>query len=159
LPALLAAISGQNGQLVALHRTFLQQDGRGKADIELPRASLGPVAGGAIRLDPVGPELVVGEGIESSAAAGRLLGLPAWAAVSCGNLARSLVLPPSVRSVVVAADHDTGDGMGRQPGQAAARQAATRWQHEGRTVRTALPDRPGSDFADLLAERGEVAHG
>ena len=73
------------GSPVALHRTYLARDGRGKADADPVRASLGPVWGGAVRLDPVAPELVVGEGIETSASAGRLLGLPAWAATSAGK--------------------------------------------------------------------------
>ena len=94
---------------------------------------------------------MIGEGIETSAAAGILLGLPSWASISAGNLARALTLPPEVRRVVIAADHDA-------PGRLAAKEAALRWRAEGRAVRIALPDRPGDDFADVLIARGGAHH-
>jgi putative DNA primase/helicase len=149
LPAMLAQVVDVSGKPVALHRTYLHRNGAGKADIEPSRASLGPVAGGAIRLDAAAEELAIGEGIESAASAGVLLGLPAWAAVSAGNLGRTLSLPPEVRSVVIAADADP-------PGRRAAEAASTRWQAEGRRVRIAVPHRPGADFNDVLLE---VDHG
>lgn len=142
-PALLARVVDAAGCFVALHRTYLAPGGRGKADVDPVRASLGPVWGGAVRLDPVAPELVVGEGVETAASAGRLLGLPAWAATSAGNLATGLVLPPDVRRVVVALDPDG-------PGERAARAAAARWAAERRAVQIARPIGPG-DFNDVLA--------
>ncbi|MGY4800159.1 DUF7146 domain-containing protein [Teichococcus aerofrigidensis] len=145
LPAMVAAVMDAGGVIIAAHRTFLSAETGGKASVTPNKASLGPVWGGAIRLDPVAPELVIGEGIESSASAGRLLHLPAWAAISAGNLEKGLVLPPAVRSVVIAADRDL-------PGQRAAWAAAERWRAEGRTVRVALPDEH-PDFNDLLRAR------
>ena len=149
LPALVALVTDAAGQPLAVHRTYLRADGRGKASVEPQKATLGPVWGGAIRLDPVAPELVIGEGIETSASAGRLLGLPAWAAISAGNLARGLVLPPEVRRVVIASDAD-------EPGETAARAAALRWSAEGRAVRIARPDHAGQDFNDVLRARAGV---
>ena len=146
LPAMVALVVDAAGAPIAVHRTFLRRDGAGKADVARAKASLGPVWGGAIRLDPIAPELVVGEGIESSASAGRILGLPAWAALSAGNLANGLVLPPEVRSVLIAADPD-------EPGQRAAWSAWRRWGAEGRRVRVATPP-DSEDFNDLLRRRG-----
>ena len=148
-PAVIALVRDQHGTPLAIHRTYLRLDGTGKADVEPPKASLGPIWGGAIRLDPVAPEIVIGEGIETSASAGLLIGLPAWAAISAGNLAKGLILPPEVRTVVIAADPDP-------PGEAAACEAAMRWQAEGRIVRIARPDQAGRDFNDIL--RG-ASHG
>jgi phage/plasmid primase-like uncharacterized protein len=145
LPALLALVQGVDGEPQGIHRTYLRRDGGGKAEVEPQKASLGPVAGGAIRLHLVGSELVVGEGIETAASAGLMLGLPAWSAVSAGNMARTLALPPEVRAVVIAADADP-------PGQRAAATAAARWMAEGRRVRIATPDRAGFDFNDVLRE-------
>jgi phage/plasmid primase-like uncharacterized protein len=159
LPAMVAAVHDADGELIAIHRTYLRPDGSGKAEIEPEKASLGRFAGGAIRIYPTATELLVAEGIESAAAAGRLLGLPAWAAISAGNLAKTMMLPSEVRAVVIAADNDLPDLKGRRPGHEAARDAATRWRAEGRQVRIALPDRIGSDFNDLLLERAAVAHG
>ncbi len=143
LPALLGRIDGPDGAMTGLHRTYLRRDGAGKTERIPVKASLGPVRGGAVRLHGAGPSLVVGEGIETSAAAGLLTGMPAWAAISAGNLARALTLPPAVREVVIAVDNDP-------PGRRAAADAAARWLAEGRRVRFLVPDADGADAADLV---------
>jgi len=148
-PAMLALVQDVAGAPIAVHRTYLTRAGR-KADAVPVKASVGPIFGGAIRLDAAAAELVIGEGIETSASAGRLLGLPAWAAISAGNLALRMQLPPEVRSVVIAADADG-------PGRKAAQDAAARWRAEGRRVRIATPDTPGADFNDVLVARSDDA--
>jgi phage/plasmid primase-like uncharacterized protein len=158
LPAIIAAVRDAGGKLIGIHRTFVRGDGSTKADIEPPRASLGPVRGGAVRLVPLEDvlavsELVVGEGIETSASAGLLLGLPAWAAVSAGNLGSGVVLPQAIRRVVIAADNDAPDEHGRRPGQDAARAAWFRFRREGRAVRIAMPDPGRGDFNDVLLSK------
>lgn len=159
LPTMVAAIRDtRTGELRAVHRTFLRPDGSGKAALEPAKASLGPVAGGAVMLDSPrnGVPLVIGEGVETTVSAAILMGGSAWAAVSAGNLA-ALPLPPlpTCQAVVIAADPDV-------PGQRAAEAAARRWRAEGRTVRIATPDHPDHDFNDLLRARlsaREVRHG
>ncbi len=142
--ALLAAVSGADGNFQGLQRVFLKPDGT-KADVEPQKASLGVIAGGAVRLQTASTELAIAEGIESAAAASALLNLPAWAAVSCGNLGNSLILPETIRSVTIAVDRDPA-------GERAARAAATRWQREGRAVRLATPRENGKDFNTLAME-------
>lgn len=88
---------------------------------------------------------MVGEGIESAASAARMIGLPAWAAVSAGNLAKGLELPSVVRRVVIAVDPDL-------PGETAAREAADRWGRAGLRVQLAHPT-GGGDFNDTLRAR------
>ena len=162
-PALVAHVVDVVGKHLGCHRTYVAPGGRGKANVVPDKASLGPIWGGAVRLQPalplpeepydahdVEPRLVIGEGIESSASAGVMLNLPAWAALSAGNLAKGLVLPASIRFVVIAADHDATT----RAGQRAADEAAKRWRGEGRAVRICAPDKPGTDFNDLLRERG-----
>lgn len=155
LPALVTLVHDGGGNIAAVHRTYLTLDGS-QAAADPVKASLGPIAGGAIRLHSAAPEMVVAEGLETTAAAALLLGLPGWAAVACGNLGTSMALPAGVRCVTIAADPDP-------PGQRAAAKAAQRWQAEGRTVTIATPDTPGWDFADLLLARmaydAEAAHG
>ena len=102
---------------------------------------LGPCRGGAVRLSQPGDMLMVGEGIETCLAAMQATSHPAWAALSTSGL-RALDLPESVREVIVLADGD-------DPGEAAARDCALRWQREGRRVRIARPPR-GQDFNDVL---------
>jgi phage/plasmid primase-like uncharacterized protein len=117
--------------------------------------TLGPIAGAVIRLaEPQpGKPLAIGEGIETAASAGLILGAPSWAAISAGNLSR-IELPPSVIELVIAADSDA-------VGQREAERAAQRWQAEGRRVRIAEPNTASTDFNDLLQRIGapEVAHG
>ena len=148
LPAMVWQARNAAGSVCCLHRTFLTWDGA-KADADPPKATWGPFAGGAIRLHPACYEMVVGEGIETTGAAASILGLPGWAGIACGNLRSRMALPDNVRSVTIAVDNDP-------PGQRAANGAASRWRKEGRTVRLALPDRPGQDFADVLRERAHA---
>jgi putative DNA primase/helicase len=145
---LIAIVSDVAGTPVGIHRTFLTIEGS-KITEQAPRASLGPVRGGAVRLDPFvpGTYLVIGEGIETSASAGRIMGLPAWAGISADNLGTRLVLPPEVGHVIVAADPE-------DKGRKAADDAWRRWTDEGRKVQIATPKGSG-DFNDLWRARGK----
>ena len=148
--AMLALVVDAAGSPMAIHRTYLGSDGR-KAAVDPVKASLGPIWAGAIRLSPHDPDkpLVIGEGIETAASAGILLGWPAWSAVACGNMGKGLVLPRDVRRVCIAADPG-------EPGRKAARDAWLRWKAEGRDVTIATPTGDG-DFNDLLCQ--EASHG
>jgi hypothetical protein len=155
LPALIAAVRDVNGAFIGIHRTFLRRDGSGKAEIEPAKASLGPVRGGAVRLATIeqvleAGELVIAEGVETASSAGLLLNLPAWAAISAGNLARGIVLPTSVRRVLIAADRDAA-------GYDAAQSALFRLKREGREVRVALPDLDGQDFNNVLLDNRKTS--
>lgn len=145
-PAMVALVQhGVSGEAQAIHRTWLQRDGSGKAAFEQPRLMLGPCKQGAARLTPAGDRLLVGEGIETCLSALQATGLPTWSALSSGGIA-GLELPPEVRRVIILADADDS-------GERAALSAATRWRNEGRDARIARPPR-GMDFNDLLlAER------
>lgn len=148
LPAMIAAITVYpSATVTAVHRTYLTETG-GKAPLSDAKKTLGPKSGGAVRLAPAGPVLIVGEGIETVLSAMLATGLPGWSALDAGNL-RHLILPPvsEVPEVVIAADHDA-NGVG----QAAAYAAAERWGMEGRRVRVVLPPTPGTDFNDMLTE-------
>jgi hypothetical protein len=148
LPAMIWQVRNAAGSVTCLHRTFLTWEGQ-KATVDPPKATWGSFAGGAIRLHPACWEMVIGEGIETTASAATILGIPGWAAIACGNMRARMVLPPTVRSVMIAVDNDDA-------GQRAARAAALRWRKEGRQVRLATPDGRGQDFNDVLRAQ---AHG
>ncbi len=141
-PAMVALVTrGRDDGPLGIHRTFLTPSGTAKAPVEPQKMMLGPARGGAVRLAPPGPGLLVGEGIETCLAAMLATGRPAWAALSTAGL-RTLDLPEGVEEVTILADGD-------DPGEAAAHAAASRWRIEGRRVRIARPP-VGKDFNDAL---------
>jgi hypothetical protein len=148
-PCMVAAARDVAGYLRSVHRTFLSHmEPPGKA--ALGGVVIDPVRmlwvktsvkGCAVHLAPAAREMLVAEGIESTASAMKLLSMPGWASLSAGNL-RHVELPASVRAVVIAADNDS-------PGIAAAIAAAQRFRREGRQVRVVKPVRV-KDFNDVL---------
>ena len=143
-PCLLAGLQCAAGRFKGVHRIYLDRSGAGKANVDPVKASLGSTAGGAVRLaEPEHGRLLVGEGIETTAAAMALFDLPGWAAIATGGL-RAIELPEHVRDVVIAADKDF-DGAG----QLAAAALAERLEAEGREVSIELPPFVG-DWNDVL---------
>lgn len=148
-PVMVALVEHVADGPVAIHRTWLAVDGSGKAAFREPRRGLGPVKGGAVRLAPPGELLMIGEGIETTAAAIAATGWPGWAALCAGGI-EGLILPPLpfAATVVILADNDLN-----RCGERAARTAAARWLAEGRRVRIAMPPEPDTDMADVLVGR------
>lgn len=142
-PAMVCAVQGPNGRFMGVHRTFLARDGQGKAPVSPAKMSLGPIAGGAVRLGPAADGMLVGEGVETTIAGMAVSGRPGWASLSTSGM-KTLVLPEGVKEVRVLVDAD-------EPGEKAALAATARWQGEGRTVRVARPPSPCKDFNDALA--------
>ena len=143
-PCLVAGVQDAHGGFLGVQRIYLDREGEPrKANVEPVRASLGSLAGGAVRLG--GPEhgrLLVGEGIESTAAAMVLFDLPGWAALGTSGL-RSIELPEHVIDVVIAADRDPA-------GLRAAAALARKLKAEGRDVEIRRPHK--GDFNDVLRE-------
>jgi putative DNA primase/helicase len=143
-PAMLARIDDVDGRFVAVHRTYLQPGGRGKAD--LPRRqqkkARGRAKGGAVRLAPAADFMAVAEGVETALSVIVDRDIPTWAAPAG---LRCLLLPAEVRNVLIMADHDKHGA-----GERAALAAADRWLAEGRRVWIAMAKRAGMDANDLL---------
>jgi hypothetical protein len=141
-PAMVALVTDVNDVGRAVHRTWLMPDGSGKAPVDPPRMTLGPIKGGAIRLGPAAEHIAVGEGIETCLSV-MMTGLPTWSALSVIGV-RSLLLPREVREVSILVDRDD-----RGEGERAAQSAAARWRRQGRQVRLCRPPK-GMDFNDVL---------
>lgn len=162
-PAMLAAVQGPDGRVVAIHRTYLQHDGC-KAVVRDPESGdclpvkklkarkEGVMPGAAIRLFPVdGKKLVVAEGVETALAVHILTGAPVWACVSANGLATA-ALPPNAGEIVAASDHDP-NGVG----QRAAGALVERLKQAGRAGCVLFPSTPGLDWLDVLnAERSQA---
>ncbi len=143
LPAMVAGVQDRDGRVVAVHRTFLSRNGTAKASVREPRMSLGPVAGGAVRLARANGRLAVSEGIETGLSILQATGIPTWAALSATNMA-NVILPPDIRDVTLAPDGD-------EAGETGAGQAAKRFVQKGRAVRIA-PAPEGQDYNDMLGD-------
>ncbi len=148
-PVMLAAVRDTQGKLQAVHRTYLAQDGGGKAPVEPVKMTLGTVGGFAIHLAAAGERLVIAEGIETALSVQQATGIPAWAAISAGNIGKLKLPPlPLAKDIIIAADNDP-------VGIKSAQSAAHTFQREGRAVRIARPPE-GQDFNDVLQTGGAL---
>ncbi len=158
-PAMVAAVVNAAGEIVAVHRTWLQRDCAGrwiKAPLRNAKMSLGSIAGGSIRLwrgasrrplanAPDGETVVITEGIEDGLSVALLCPeLRILSAVSIANMAR-IVLPAAVQTVILAADND-GDNLAAA---SALQRAVDCHAAAGRAVRVANSP-VGKDFNDLF---------
>ncbi|WP_394728181.1 CHC2 zinc finger domain-containing protein [Altererythrobacter sp. GH1-8] len=146
-PCLIACVSSSQGPLQGIQRTFLAQDGRGKADMDNPKLSLGRVSGGAVRLGALdGGELLVCEGIEDGLSLLQILGRPVWAAAG-STMLPNMRFPPEVRSVAIGGDND-------EAGRNCAHKAARAYSNQGLAVRAFFPA-VAKDFNDELMEAAQ----
>jgi len=154
--AMIGLVRDVAGEVIALHRTYLHQDGDTvrKADVPKPRMMMGKVGGGAVRLAPIGTHGVLGlcEGIETGLAVmAACPGLPVWATLSTSGL-EQVQLPPEARRIIILADHDTSGA-----GMRAADAVAGRLRRNGIVTAIARPPQEGDDFNDVLGRDGPVA--
>jgi putative DNA primase/helicase len=149
-PAMVALVQGSDGQVVSLHRTYLQNAAQiaGQAKKLLSSG----VTGAAVRLFEPTDELAVTEGIETALAVYLATGRPVWSALNAGNMER-IWIPPHVKRVCIYADNDAGFD-----GQWSAYALARRLKREDgqrevkREVHVEIPRRVGSDWADVWRE-------
>jgi len=152
-PAMVCPLQSLDGNVVTLHRTYLQ-DGS-KAKVSDPKKCLQAFDGGpAIQLFEPTDELAITEGIETALAVHIATGRAVWAAYSASNLEK-ISVPGSVKRVFIYADNDASF-----TGQAAAfvlakRLSASREGQEGLKVKVFVPQRPGEDWADVVKRRSE----
>ena len=160
-PAMLARVSGPDGGLATLHRTYLTREGC-KAPVESPKkmmpvSSVCPVLGGAIRLGAAGKAVDLAEGIETALAVRQATRNPVWSAVSATLLA-GFEPPPGTVHVRVWCDLDR-KGVGVE----AAARLAGRLAGQGVLTELVIPpeamlrERKGIDWLDVLNEAGPAA--
>jgi hypothetical protein len=155
---------GDTYKPTTIHVTYLRNDGSGKADVPVPKRTIGPSSGAVIFFVPDAARgkwereqywWIVGEGIEtvlSYMEIKRRQGERRVAGISALNGAglQYLSLPKFVRRVIVAADNDANG-----TGQKFSGIAYWRFLKEGRFARYALPAGAGKDWNDVLrAESG-----
>ncbi len=145
LPALVAMVTDAAGDLVALQRTYLTEDGRKAKTTDAKgkvKYSLGNVIGGSVQLGPPAASVIVCEGLEDGLTLAQGLGRSVWVAAGTSMLP-AMIFPPVVRSVVIGAD-------GNAPGEVAAQKAAAAYAASGLSVRIMRPTPPFVDFNEQL---------
>lgn len=150
-PAMLAPLVAPDGRMLAVHRTYLQRDGR-KADVPTVRkltGAAGPLAGACIPLFGLAHGCIgIAEGIETSLAAWCASGAPTVAAYSAGSMA-AWQWPAGVQRLVIFADHD-------RAGIDAADRLQARALRAGLHASVMTPTDASADWCDVWAGRGAV---
>ncbi len=148
LPALVAAVTGDDGAVTGVQRTWLDPRSPAKAGVAAPRKALGRIHGHAVRFGSPDGTLLVGEGIETVLSLVTAMPeITAAAALSAGSLG-AFAPPPGVARLILARDNDT-------EGERAADRLARRCARAGVAATVVVPD--GGDFNDDLLALGPAA--
>jgi hypothetical protein len=144
-PCLIALVRNiKDDRPCAIHRTALTKDNPPQ---KIDRMSLGPVAGGAIKISPdfeVHSGLMIGEGIETVLSASKHFQFkPIWSVIDAGNLAKFPTLS-GLESLTIVVDNDANG-----KGQNAAAECADRYLRADLEVIKTQTTR-AKDFNDLV---------
>ena len=149
-PALVAAVTGDDGRIFGVQRTWLDPRSPAKAGVAAPRKALGRVYGLAVRFGVPADDaaLVVGEGIETVLSLVTAVPeITAAAALSAGSLG-AFAPPPGTARLVIARDND-------EDGALAAERLARRCARARVAATIVVP--AGNDFNDDLVDFGAPA--
>ena len=161
-PCLLTLVRNGQGEPATIHRTWLAEDGSGKAPVPKPRKLMARPSGRSLQGAhiPLGgmPEdgvIGVAEGVETALAAFQGTKTPTWPCLS-EKLLRQFVPPAGTKGVIVFADRDPS-GIGAE----AAQELASRLEREHNIpAKVVVPPAPTSgdkaDWLDTLNEYGET---
>lgn len=155
-PVMLAKFESVDGELMGLHRTYLNQDCTSKAHIvdadtghaldvkKMAARYPSSTKGSAIHLGHVVDELAIAEGIETALAVHELTGLPVWACGNAGNMG-NMTFPQGLKRLHIYADTDAN-----HTGMNNARKLESKAISSGIEVRIFETGIVGMDVLDLL---------
>ena len=144
-PAVIAAVHDSGGEVCAIQRIWLSDDGRAKTTLMPAKAAIAKLDDGAVRLAAASSMMGLAEGVETALSAQHLFCLPVWASLGAWRL-KSVWLPKICRHVVIFADNGVA-------GLQAAQLAADHFRRQGRSVTVQAPAQAFGDFNDLLKAR------
>ena len=146
-PAMVTAVTNQDGVVSTLHRTYLTSEGT-KANVKSAKKLMPgrKLHGSSIKLaEPVDGVLGLAEGIETALASSRIFKVSVWSCVS-SVLMETWEPPVGVTKVMIFGDNDQ-----KFAGQAAAYALAKRlWtpKYNMQQVEVHIPQQQGEDWAD-----------
>jgi len=139
-PAMVSVVRGPDGKATTFHRTYL-------GDVPKKKKLVSEAGCGSIWLTKPQEFIGVAEGIETALAIQELFGIPCWALISTSGM-KCWQPPDPVRKIVIFGDNDEN-----YAGQAAAMVLAHRLKALGRAVKVRWPEKPGTDYNDVLREK------
>lgn len=142
-PAMVCRMVSQDGELITLHITYLDDNGN-KAPVSSPKKMLPTIRkreNASIRLTRIYHKIGIAEGIETALACSKLFNIPVWASATAGNM-ENFKVPEGVSEVVIYGDNDLS-----YRGQAAAYTLAHKLITKGIECSVVIPNFIG-DFAD-----------
>jgi hypothetical protein len=139
LPAILAAVQAPDRRIIAVQRTLLDPRGDRKAQVRLPRLTIGALGWGAVRMAAATDVLGLAEGAEKSLAAIQLFHVPCWSSLGASRMHR-VWIPDDVLELHVFLDNDDA-------GHAAAERTAHAHRH--RKVLLHFPPEQFKDWDDV----------
>lgn len=105
-PAMIAAVTDEDGKICGVHRTWIDPSTRMKAPVACPRRAMGNLLGRGVRFGACGSVMAAGEGIETMLSVREAAPtLPLIAGLSSAHLA-AIRFPASLRRLYVARDRD-----------------------------------------------------
>jgi putative DNA primase/helicase len=143
LPAIVAAVQAPDRRVIAVQRTLIDPRGDRKAQVRIPRMTIGALGWGTIRLAGATDVLGLAEGTEKGLAAMQLFNVPCWSSLGAGRMHRVWV-PDQVRELHVFLDNDAA-------GTAAAERTAHAHRH--RKVLLHFPPEQFKDWDDVTRAR------
>jgi hypothetical protein len=150
VPALIVPFrSIDDDTITGIHRIALRSDGT-----KLDRRMLGIIHRTAVKLDPVGERLCIGEGVETCMAARQLGIAPVWALGSVGAISFFPIIE-GVRQLTILGERDRSGEIGPSSIRS-IKICGRRWKKAGRRVRITVSN-VGSDLNDALISERRVA--
>ena len=104
-PALIAAVTDDDGTITGCHRTWLAPDGLAKTPVATPRRAMGDLLGMGVRFGSAASAMLAGEGIETMLSLRQVIAAPAIAGLSAAHLA-AVLFPAGLQRLYVARDDD-----------------------------------------------------
>lgn len=156
-PAIIMAMTkAPGGEVEAIGRVWLMEDGSGKADVDPNKAALASIHGLACWFGTPGPRLIVAEGLENGLSA-LAAGFPFVCVAFTGSNVANITPPPGVKELVFFGDRaKDGEGLDKT-GVATLERGSQSWEASGIIVSVVVPNAPHKDTNDVFRAGGPEA--
>jgi hypothetical protein len=143
LPAIVAAVQAPDRRIIAVQQTLIDPRGNRKAQVRIPRKTIGALGWGAVRLAAATDMVGLAEGTEKALAVMQLFSMPCWSSLGAGRMHR-VWIPDNVIELHIFLDNDNA---GHTAGERTAH------AHRHRKVSLHFPPKQFKDWDDVTRAR------